>query len=109
TDSSLGTWSIKIPFKRVSKWLSVFFHSTNSAGEQAPWLLGPKPVAYEDNKHRPSTITHKLPKPNTSMGTKELLTKCATCLIDSTRGITARLILNCSAKKLTAAALVAEP
>ena len=59
-------------------------------GEQTPALLGDWPVAYDDSAQRPSTITHRLPKPKTSMSTVLWLSTLATCDSVSTRGSTAR-------------------
>jgi hypothetical protein len=42
---------------------------TADAGEQTPAVLGDCPVAQDDSAQRPSTITHRLPKPKTSMST----------------------------------------
>ena len=64
--------------------------TAHAAGEHAPKLFGDCPVAYEDRWQRPSTITHRLPKPNTSISTLVWRIRCATCDAVSTRGSTAR-------------------
>ena len=65
-------------------------------GEQAPMVLGESPQAYAESAQRPSTMTHKPPKPNTSISTGVLRATCSTCAADSTRGSTARRTPNCS-------------
>lgn len=81
---------MRIPFRRVSIAPGFFFHSTNFAGEQAPTVFGDSPQAYDDSQQRPSFITHRLPKPNTSISICVLSMTCSTCWSVSTRGSTAR-------------------
>ena len=77
-------------------------HFTYLAGEQAPTLFGDSPVAQDDSQQRPSFITHKLPKPKTSISTSVLLMTLSTWANVKTRGNTARWMPNCSRQKLMA-------
>ena len=69
---------------------------TALGGEHTPWVLGDSPVAYEDSAQRPSTITHRLPKPKTSISTSVRSITWRTCGSESTRGSTARTMPNCA-------------
>jgi len=63
---------------------------TADGGEHTPAVLGDWPVAYEDSAQRPSTITHRLPNPNTSISAPVCRQTWPTCDSVSTRGNTAR-------------------
>ena len=60
------------------------------------------PVAYDESQQRPSFITHRLPKPKTSISTGVFLMTSSTCASVSTRGNTARRMPNSRCAKLTA-------
>src|SRR5574343_1670330 len=98
-----------MPLRRVSICPGFLSHFTYLAGEQAPTVLGDSPQAYDDSQQRPSFITHRLPKPKTSISTLVFLMTCSTWARVSTRGSTARRTPNSRWQKLIASELVAEP
>ena len=91
-----------MPLRRVSIRPGCLSHLTYLAGEQAPTVLGDSPVAYDESQQRPSFITHRLPKPKTSISTGVFLMTSSTCASVSTRGNTARRMPNSRCAKLTA-------
>src|SRR3546814_2030407 len=72
--SSLPKRSSSTLLRRDSSPRAVCCQRTWAAGEHTPAVLGDSPVAYEDSTQRPSTITHKPPKPNSSISTGVFLT-----------------------------------